>query len=180
MSEDSTGPISHDTAFDLLSNARRRFVLRRLQEADDGIKLGDLATELSAVENGIPAEELSDKQRKRTYVSLYQTHIPKLEESGIITYDGDSGVVRPTDRLGELAAYFDSEPNRIPWRWLYLVFGGGGLILYAIAFAVDFRVVGPAQVGLGVLVAVAALSLVHYAHARWYRKDTVRIPLERE
>ena len=179
MSKDSTQSVSHDAAFDLLSNARRRFVLRRLQESDDGIELGELATELSTLENDVPAEELSSKQRKRTYVSLYQTHIPKLEDAGIVAYDGDSGVVRPTDCLDELAAYFRTDPVPFPWRGLYLSFCVVGLTLYAVAYQVDLGAVQPEHVGLAVLVAIALLSLTHYAYVRWRGRSTVRIPVER-
>lgn len=179
MSEDPSSTLSHDTAFDLLSNARRRFVLRRLQEAGEGVELGDLATELSAVENDVPRDDLSSKQRKRTYVSLYQTHIPKLEEAGVVSYNSDSGVVRPTERLDELALYFDG-PRETNWRMVYLSVCGVGLLLYAVAYAIELRGLQPEYVGLAVLAAVGTVSIGHYAATRLRGRRRATIPLERE
>jgi hypothetical protein len=152
--------LSHDTAFDLLSNGRRRLVLRRIQ-GTDGVELGDLATELSAIENDVDPDELSAQQRKRTYVSLYQTHIPKLESAGVVTFDSETGIVRPTDRVDELAAYFGAETQSIAWERRYALVASAGLVLYVAATAFETGWLDPFYVGIVALLGVVALSAVH-------------------
>lgn len=169
--------LSQDVAFDLLSNARRRFVLRRLQESSEPIELGDLAADLAAKENGIPPEELSPQQRKRTYVSLYQTHVPKLADAGVITYDPDAGTVAGTNSVEELSGYFQSSRDPPPWEVLYTVFAGLGLLAYLSVAAVDVAVLDWFTLGVAVLLGVLLLSGVHYAH-RTVRANTVSIPVE--
>lgn len=100
-------PLDQDTIFELLSNSRRRFVLHYLRHADGSVQLTTLADELAAWENGIEIDDLSSQQRKRVYVSLYQTHLEKLSDTGVIEYDSDEGVIELTDRAGGLFAYMD-------------------------------------------------------------------------
>lgn len=164
MSDDNQRSLQHDVAFDLLSNRRRRFVLRRLQREPEGIELGDLATELAASENDVPAEELSTQDRKRIYVSLYQTHIPKLEDNGVVTYDAETGMVRPTDRLDDLAAYFEAESETVDWEPLYLLVGLVGLALYGSAYAFDLPLIEPVPVGFAVLIAIVVVNVGHYLY----------------
>ena len=174
------GPITHDMAFDLLSSRRRRFVLNRLQSAPEGVEIGDVATELAAFENDAPPEELSRKERKRIYVSLYQTHVPKLEEAGVVTYDSDSGLVQPTDRIGGLAAYFTSEHSADPAAMVIGLAAVGGLGLFTLVLSAAYRPVEPLLVSVGVLLSVLVLGLGHYVHAAVSRTDEPTIPIESE
>jgi hypothetical protein len=174
MDTEST-TLPQDTAFDLLSNGRRRLLLRRLQ-GTDGIELGELATELAAIENDRAPEELSAQQRKRTYVSLYQTHVPKLEDSGVVTFDPESGLVSPTDRVDELVAYFDTETNDIAWDRVYLVVAVVGLFVYALVSLLGTQLVRPIYVGTVVLIGIVVVSLVHRRYAAHSDTPTPSIP----
>jgi len=93
MSDSDYHPLSKDTVFDLLSNSRRRFVLHYLERADGPVRLSTLAAEIAATENEVTVDELTSQQRKRTYVSLYQTHIPKLQDAGAVSYNAETGTV---------------------------------------------------------------------------------------
>lgn len=99
--------LSRDTIFELLSNSRRRFVIHYLRHTDGQVQLTDLAGELAAWENDVAVEELTSQQRKRVYVSLYQTHVEKMNDAGVIDYDSDAGLVRLTDNASELFAFLD-------------------------------------------------------------------------
>ena len=92
MSSSNTEQLSRDEVYDILSNARRRFVIYFLRDRREPVELSELSDRVAAWENDVPVEELTDQQVKRVYVSLYQTHIPKLEDTGIVEYDSDSGV----------------------------------------------------------------------------------------
>src|SRR6056297_1412574 len=102
MSESDQELSSLDTIFDLLSNPRRRFVLHYLKRVEEPVQLTELAAQIAAKENDVPVDELTSQQRKRAYVSLYQTHVPKLEEVGVVTYDADTGNVALTERADEI------------------------------------------------------------------------------
>lgn len=66
---------------DILRNERRIQVLIALESADDdGLTIGELAEAIAECEHG---PGFSPADRKTVYVSLYQTHIPVLAESGV-------------------------------------------------------------------------------------------------
>ena len=71
--------VAVDTIVTALSTPRRRHVLR-LCEPEEPTGIGVLAEEIAAIENGVPRSAVTGQQRKRVYVSLYQTHLDKLQE----------------------------------------------------------------------------------------------------
>ena len=104
-STDDGGPepteIPLDVVFDLLSNERRRHVLRYLHTESSSTTLGDLAEYIAAIENDKPESALSSTERKRVYISLYQSHLPKMSSADVIDFDVD----RKTVELAENAEY---------------------------------------------------------------------------
>lgn len=97
-----------DTIFDLLSSPRRRHVLRCLDEYDDPLALADLADEVAVREYDRPLTETSPEEVKRIYVSLYHTHVPKLEDAGVVEYNQERDLVSlASDRLS-LDEYVDA------------------------------------------------------------------------
>lgn len=101
-----SSPEQLDRIFAILRNHRRRLVLAYLRE-HDATTQGDLARHVAAVENEIPESAVTSTQRKRVYVSLYQAHLPKLDDFGAISFDRDRGTVERTDRTDELLRYLD-------------------------------------------------------------------------
>ena len=163
MSETNRGELSQDTIFDLLSSARRRYTLWYLHQQPDPVHLQDLAEEIAAWENDTEPENLTDQDRKRVYVSLYQTHIPKLEEAGVIEYDGETGEIRLVARGGELGEHLGVEttPER-RWELYYLALAAAGVVVYgvvALFFGGQFTL---AVLGLLVL-SFGLLAAAHYA-----------------
>lgn len=122
-----------DRAFEILSNVRRRQVLRYLRThgGDKPIIIRELAEQIAAWENNIPPAEVTYKQRKRVYTSLYQSHLPRLHRYGYIEYDADRGTVEPTPASGDLDIHLEAVPKgRLPWSEVYL-----GTSAVAAAFA---------------------------------------------
>ena len=81
--------IDDDSITDLLSilqNDRRRVVLDELAFIghDDWLTLDELTDRLAACEFGRPPAQITSAERKRVYVSLYQTHVPRLADVGLI------------------------------------------------------------------------------------------------
>lgn len=168
MSKKQEEELSQDTLFSLLSNPRRRFILQYLSRVEGPVTLQDLATEVAAWENETDPEDLTDKERKRLYVSLYQTHIPKLDDVGVIEYDQDSGEIQLTDQVGDLSMYLDGDvqPDR-NWELYYLALAIVGGFVFALIFGLlSVGELVTAVIGLAWAVALAALALYHYSETK--------------
>lgn len=172
--------MSQDAAFDILSNARRRFVLYYLRETGEPVELGELAGELAAWENETTPAELTKQQRKRVYVSLYQTHIQKLADADVVEYDQDTGMVRLADGSGQIGEYLSvgtEEDGRTRWQEAYVALAAVGAVLYAlVALEVSvFAILSELQVGLLIVGALAFLASTHYVQAR---RQSTEIPAD--
>ena len=141
--------LSKDVIFELLKNRRRREVLQYLLEADDTVTLGELAEQIAAWENDIDINALSSDQRKRVYVALYQTHLPKMDDAGIVEYDQDRGLITLADNADLLMMYLDTDTHQQDrWdRW------------YAVLSLLGIVVVAAATLGLPPLAAVPTMAL---------------------
>ncbi len=170
--------VSADLVFDLLSSQRRRMVLYYLRQSGAEMTVKEISQAIAANENDIPVDELSRQQRKRVYVSLYQTHLPKLADAGVIDYDRENGVIRLTGRGEEIDQYLDpAERSEYPWAIHYLVLGALGLVLVSLSLLPEsspFQLV-PFWVGLGLTVLLALSAVVHY----WDYRRKARRPFVR-
>lgn len=164
MSESEGGELTQDTVFEILSNSRRRFMLSYLHEHDGPVDLMDLANEIAAWENDTPVEELTDKQSKRVYVSVYQTHVPKLVSTNLIEYDSESGLIELSDRASEIERYMPESDDERPWHRYYAILAFVSAAFYAgVAVGVPLLDVLPEAVaGVIVVLAFAVLSAAHY------------------
>ena len=87
--------------FDLFKNYRRRITIRLVAENEE-MGISDLAEQLTIEETGKEPEDDRTEFKKR-YVSLYQIHLPKLDASGLIDFNNETGVVE-IRRDGRLAS----------------------------------------------------------------------------
>jgi hypothetical protein len=109
--EDAQELLSKDTIFELLKNQRRRDAIRYLKENDGEAKLGDMAEYIAAKENDIEIAQLSSSQRKRVYIGLYQCHLPKMANSGVIDFEKNRGDITLKSMAEQLEPYLgDSTP----------------------------------------------------------------------
>ena len=106
LKTDRTG-LSEDTIFTLLSARRRRELLRILNKSGGEATAGDLTAELADREHGIDS---NPAKRKAVYVSLHQTHIPRLEEAGVLEHDVVNRIIRLTGPWKQLYAYLEFNP----------------------------------------------------------------------
>lgn len=119
-SESDEPLLTKDLVFGILQNKRRRDVLRYLMSVDRMVTQAELAEQIAAQENGITVAELDSAQRKRVYVALYQTHLPKLDEAGLIEYNSNRGHAKLTDIAPALKPYLEEEPateNETTGEW---------------------------------------------------------------
>jgi DNA-binding transcriptional ArsR family regulator len=157
--------ISPDVAFDVLRNARRRYVLYFLREKSPR-ELGDLAERIAARENDTTVEGLSSKQRKSVYTALYQTHLPKLADAGVIEYDRDRGVVWLADAADQLDPYLDARGTDGQWSRYFLGLSVvGGLFVLANGMGVaPLTAVPSIALVVALISAFIALSIAYAAN----------------
>lgn len=114
---DGTGPptdeppdteLPLDVVFDLLSNQRRRRILRYLLD-DPETTLGTLAEHVASIENDKPERELSSSERKRVYIVLYQCHLPKLDDADVVEFDENRKSVTMGPEFDQLRPYLFPE-----------------------------------------------------------------------
>jgi len=167
MSESQAHRLTRDEAYDLLSNPRRRFVISYLGEQQQPVSLNELAEQVASWENDKPVPELTDQQKKRAYVSIHQTHIPKLKASGIVEYDADTGQVTISSGARQIDRYLpEPERNSPPWSMFYAgvaIFGG---LSYLLVRLVASTTTAALVVGLGVIGLVMAVALVQHRYRR--------------
>jgi hypothetical protein len=97
-----------DTIFSTLKNQRRRYVLHYLDVTDGPVALGDLAEQIAAWENDKEPRLITSSERKRVYVGLYQCHLPKLDDSGAVSYNKPRGIVERGELFDAYRAYLPS------------------------------------------------------------------------
>ncbi|MCU4754198.1 ArsR family transcriptional regulator [Halobacteria archaeon AArc-curdl1] len=156
--------LSKDVIFELLKNRRRREVLQYLLDAEGTVTLGELAEQIAAWENDTEVTALSSDQRKRVYVALYQTHLPKMDDAGIVDYDQDRGLISLADNADLLVLYLDTDTHRQDrWdRW----YAGVSVIGAALLVGAMLGVPGLSALSLSVLagIVIAAFVVVSSVH----------------
>jgi hypothetical protein len=160
---DGGGPSRNDL-FHLLRNQRRRFAIHHLKRAAGPVDVGDLATQVAAWENDVPVAEVTSTQRRRVYNALQQTHIPELEDTGMVAVDRRE--VRLTERADELDIYLEVvDKQDIPWSEYYLGLGAVGAALLVVVGLDVGPFAGLADIGAGAFLATAVLAsaVAHYA-----------------
>ena len=176
-------PLSREDIFEVLSNRRRRYVLHYLKQLEGGTTtLPELATQVAAWETGESVPAVSYDDRKSVQTSLYQLHLPKLDEKGLVEYDRRAGEIERTDATAAVEMYLEAVPEReVSWPWFFL--GLSGLVLlFAIAVAFDAAGFGwfPDAVGfvVGAGVFLAASTWYAYHHRFKMRLGTEGPPPE--
>lgn len=169
---DSDDELSQTEAFDILSNDRRRHTLHYLLSREDGTDIGELAEQVAAWENSEELEQVTSDERRRVYVSLHQTHLPRMDDADLLDYENSRDTIELTERGESLRVYMEIvEGNDIPWSEFYLGLSGVAAALVAALW------VGAAPFGLlpdlawmaGVVLSFGITSAVHVYYAEQRR-----------
>lgn len=170
------GGLTQETAFEVLSCRRRRHVLHCLKQRGGSVGLRELSTAIAAWENDVSVEEVTYDQRMRVYTALRQSHLPKMDDAGVVAFDRDRGDVELTDEATELEVYLDVVPHdEIPWSQYYLGIGllSNGIVLVTWLGTFPFSELPP--IGCAALI---ALLLTGSAVAHTYHDRNNRIGAE--
>ena len=96
--------------FHILGNDRRREIICTLIDDTEALPVSDLARRIASAEVD---DEPSKNLYKSVYVSLQQTHLPKLAEKGIVVYDTDAQRVEPGPAFQEMRAYLHGTTREV-------------------------------------------------------------------
>lgn len=159
---DSTeSTLSMDETFELLKNNRRRLVLEYLMRHDGEAKLDDIADHVTAIENDTEVSAITSEERKRVYVGLYQFHLPKMADMGVIDYEQSRGNVVLTDRGRQLHHEHERHSGaERRWYLAYLGVAGAGIVGVIVSVLLSSTAVAVAWLA-GQSVAVALLALAN-------------------
>lgn len=174
MGESESEVLPSDDVFEVLSNHRRRMVLYHLQEAGGRIAVNELAEHVAAMENDLPVEELSSQQRKRVYVSLYQTHLPKMAQLNLIDYDQQEGNVALTSRSANINRYLGQDHDSQQAWGIPTIALGTLVVALSVIVLVDASI-GDAAI---ILTVAATILLVVVGFQYWLREDEAGQPPE--
>lgn len=89
--------------FELLRNQRRRRLILLVADRDGPITLREASREIAAIEWDKQPDDVWSNERKSVYVTLYQSHIDQLDDSGVINYE--NGDIKPTKITTAVAEY---------------------------------------------------------------------------
>lgn len=166
--------LTQDEIFEILSNERRRFILFYLKTRDSPVRLMELVEELAAQEEDTEVDAVPEQARKRVYVSLYQTHVPRLEEVGLITYDPDTKMVSLANEAGALDTYLDVDEegsdvaNTGPRWYLYYIAVVGANLALLVASSLQQIALASTVITYTMIISLAVVALIHALYSRRY------------
>lgn len=172
--EDHTPETHHDVVdleigeiFELLKNERRRRVIEYLKtQEDSSTSLSRLAKHIAALENDVDEGQVSSAQRKRTYISLYQNHLPKLDDYGVIEYHQNRGTAELRETT-QLDPYIEVGEPEVDHRLdVYIALSVGGIVGLGILGAGPFG-----RVPYEAWTVLSLGALIGLAGYRYYRSS---------
>ena len=156
--------LTKDDVLDLLSNSRRRYVIYYLEQWDGSATLNELAYNIASQETGVPVDDLSEDDKRRVYISLYQTHLPKLDLYDLVDYDKDDRTVVLTEHAKDIGDYFFPDRGSArSWSTYYLALGALGALVALGGLAAVVEGTLAAGVCLLVSLLVAGLAVYQYS-----------------
>ena len=174
-----TRSFPESVVYDILANPRRRGTIRHLTDTAAGrtVSLRDLATAIATEETGQSPPPRSC--RESVYNSLHQTHLPKLDELGIIEYDRKERAVSVRDPAREIDRYMEIlTPSGHTWGEYYRTLGIASLfsIVASLAGVPVVGAVDPLLWASGFLVVFVISTCYQLWSIRWYLRQLIFEP----
>ena len=172
--------LSRDTIFEVLSNERRRLVLHYLKHRDGRVDLRELVDHVAAWEYDTEVGKLDSSRRKRVYTALRQSHLPKLDDAGVVSYDNRRGAVELTEDAREVQVYLEYVPeDDIPWSTYYLGLSAiMGIVVMATWIGI-FPFAEATGIGLAAFT-VAAFAASAAVHTRYTQQNELGRAIQNE
>jgi len=111
-----------EQVYTILANERRRRALEQLGSVGGVVTVHELSALVAGHETG---ESPPPKRcRESVYTSLVQTHLPKLEELGVIEYDRETQTIEVSRHARDVALYTEVVASAgVTWSELYRALG---------------------------------------------------------
>jgi DNA-binding transcriptional ArsR family regulator len=115
-----------EQVYAVLANERRRRALEQLGSVGGVVTVHELSTLVAGRETG---ESPPPKRcRESVYTSLVQTHLPKLEELGVVEYDRETQTIELSRHARDVALYTEIvAKGGVTWSELYRALGVASL-----------------------------------------------------
>ncbi|WP_410767659.1 transcriptional regulator [Haloferax sp. DFSO60] len=167
--------LSKDELFRILSNSRRRQIIYFLHREGDKLSLKELAAMVAARENETSVADVTDEERQRVYISLYQTHLPKLEAADLVVYDDEA---RTVDLVVDVAreGFFWMQPEvQRPW---YLYYGGIGLLGWILIIGLWLGLPGFVLLSWSVVAVLVSTLLLVFVLAQYVTEESTSASID--
>ncbi len=156
--------LSKSDIFGILQNDRRRCVLEILHKKGNQ-SIRSLSEEIARLEAG--EDHPKSTIRKSIYVSLLQTHIPKMENLGVINYDQENDFVELLPAASNFDIYMETvKKGDIPWSHFYIGLSILAVVGSVIIYLGLLKLVTSNQWMLFISSLFMAASIAHMCHVR--------------
>ncbi|RLM53641.1 hypothetical protein DVK02_12375 [Halobellus sp. Atlit-31R] len=161
--------ISETDIHDLLRNDRRRNAIKCLQDRGREVMLRDLAEEIAEIETGEspPPRNIRDS----VYISLHQSHLPKLDAAGVVAYDRDRKTIRLRKEARAVDVYMEVVTKYgVTWATYYRTLGTVALFLVVLSLTGVplVSLVDPLIFASAFLAIIAGSALYQLWSRRWF------------
>lgn len=131
---DPPSELSLDDLLKLVQNQRRRRILLYLASHDEPVSIDEVAKDLAVQEYDCPEEGPTSTQRKRMYVGLYQGHLPKMDDLGVVEFDKEEGQIESGPHGPHAQRFVKRATGNGPdWPLYYLCLAALATGLFAVA-----------------------------------------------
>jgi hypothetical protein len=165
-----------DELFEVLGNKRRRYAFYYLAEGagTDPVDITDVSSQVAAWELDADPEEITYADRKNVHTSLFQFHVPKMEDLGLVEYDPDERTVRLTEAGADLDLYGGADGADDRWSGSLLLLSAATVLVAAGAW-LDLSLLSTLPDG-AVGLAGAGLFLLSAAAFRYHTRTSSESP----
>jgi DNA-binding transcriptional ArsR family regulator len=154
-----------DVTFEILKNRRRRLVLEYLRDAEE-TTIGELAEHIAAIENETTVQQLNAQQRKRVYIGLYQCHLPKMDDAGVVEFNQDRGHVALGESVEPLYKYLDIDDDTDDEAAFSTVHASGYVAFTALFFVAQLSNAYAIASGIVVIFLLATLWVTYRVNSQ--------------
>jgi len=153
--------------FSLLSNPRRRLIIKALEDVGGEACLREIVRRVAEMENHAPPDR---KLRKSVYTGIVQNHLPKLSLAGLVEYDRETDTVRLVELPREYRYHLEAvEKGDIPWCLYYLCLSLAGFLSTLLYTAYTHFWSGGSFLALILSVLLLLSSLFHTARTYGFK-----------
>lgn len=111
-----------EQVYAILANERRRRALEQLGSVGGVVTVHELSELVASHETG--GSPPPKRCRESVYTSLVQTHLPKLEDLGVIEYDRETQTIELSRHARDVSLYTEIvATNGVTWSELYRALG---------------------------------------------------------